>query len=77
MTNLAYVWTVIHSETFSLISVACPFYTAPPLVRKPLSSLSNHKIALDESQKREFLPTKQGIKDAMCLHKVVTYRQED
>ncbi len=74
MTNLAYVWTVIHAETFSIVSVACTFYTAPPLVSKPLASLSNHKIALDESQKREFLPPKQGIKDSMCLHKVVTYR---
>ncbi len=52
MANLAYVWTVIHSETFSLISVACPFYTAPSLVRKPLSSLSNHKKALTEDEKR-------------------------
>lgn len=74
MTNLAYVWTVIHAETFSMISVSCTFYTAPPLVPKPLSTLKNHKTPLTESQKREFLPPKQGIKDFMTLHKIVTYR---
>ena len=72
MTNLAYLWMVHHGQTFSLVSVANSFYFVPPMLRKPLSDLTNKQLT--EEEKQEWLPHVDIIKDSMTLHKVVTYR---
>ena len=48
MTNLAYLWVVVHAQTFSLVSVACPFYYVPSVMRKPLSDLWKLKKPLTD-----------------------------
>ena len=75
MTNLTYLWVVVHAQTFSLVSVASPFYYVPSVMRKPLSDLQKQKKPLTEEQKMEWLPNNDIIKDNMTLHKVVTFRK--
>ena len=50
MTNLAYLWVVHHAETFSLISVASPFYYVPPCIRKPLQNFPKNPLSNKEKQ---------------------------